>query len=93
MKRRDASIFRFAQCQVCFANIAPALRCNIIITQIGRESKISTEICILRVAEDVAPYKHCVKHPYDKERKGFFFLLFHLKKGSPEGEPKFFNSI
>ena len=43
--RRDASIFRFAQCQVCFANIAPALRCNPIITQIGRENNISAEIC------------------------------------------------
>ena len=26
--RRDASIFRFAKCQVCFANIAPTLRTN-----------------------------------------------------------------
>ena len=44
--RRDASIFRFAQCQVCFANIAPALRCNPIIPQIGREYNISAEICL-----------------------------------------------
>ena len=41
---------------------APALRCNHIITQIGRENNISAEIC---------------KHPYEKERKevGFFIIL------------------
>ena len=54
---------------------APALRCNLIITQIGRENKFSAEICLLRVAEDVAPYKCCFKHPYEKKPKGFLFCI------------------
>ena len=53
--RRDASIFRFAQCQVCFANIAPALRCDSIITQIGRENNISAEICWCTCRGGVSP--------------------------------------
>ena len=66
--RRDASIFRFAQCQVCFANIAPA------ITQIGRENNISAEILLLRTVEDACPYKCCVKLPYEKLRKTTAFI-------------------
>ena len=46
-----------------------------IITQIGRENNISAEICLLRVAEDVDPYKCCVKYPYEKERKTRVFSL------------------
>ena len=53
---------------------APALRYDPIITQIGRENNISAEICILRVAEDVDPYKHCVKHPYENEPKAMDFF-------------------
>ena len=36
---------------------APALRCNPIIPQIGRENKFSAEIWLWRVAEDVDPYE------------------------------------
>ena len=54
---------------------APALRYDSIITQVGRGNNPSAEICILRVAEDVDPYKHCVKHPYEKEPKGFLFAI------------------
>ena len=81
--RRDASIFRFAQCQVCFANIAPALRCSHIITQIGRENNISAEILLLRTVEDACPYKCCVKHPYEKEPKSrpFSRLLYGHHSG------------
>ena len=70
--RRDASIFRFAQCQVCFANIAPALRCDPIIPQIGRENNISAEICILRTVGDAGPYN---EHPYEKEPKDCVFFI------------------
>ena len=54
---------------------APALRCDSIITQIGRENNISAEICLLRVAEDVDPYKCCVKHPYEKKPKHCFLTM------------------
>ena len=45
-----------------------------IITQIGRENNRSAEICILRVAEDVDPYKHCVKHPCENEPNATVFF-------------------
>ena len=48
---------------------------SLIITQIGRENNISAEICLLRVAEDVSPYKCCVKHPYEKKPKGARFFI------------------
>ena len=48
---------------------------NNIITQIGRENNISDEILLLRTVEDACPYKCCVKHPYEKERKPCFFVL------------------
>ena len=73
-----ASIFRFAQCQVCFANIAPALRYDSIITQIGRKSNISAEILLLRTVEDACPYKCCVKLPYEKEPNSRPFLIHFL---------------
>ena len=51
-----------------------------IITQIGRENNISAEICILRVAEDVDPYKCCAKHPYENAPKsGAFHFAFILR--------------
>ena len=68
--RRDASIFRFAQCQVCFANIAPALRCIHIITQIGRESK-----------SDIPTSSEWYCRPRDSDMKacGFRDILFSSK--------------
>ena len=52
---------------------------SLIITQIGRENNISAEICLLRVAEDVYPYKCCVKHPYEKKpNSGSFFIFLIL---------------
>ena len=35
---------------------APALRCNPIITQIGRENKFSADIYVSRTVEDAGPY-------------------------------------
>ena len=43
-----------------------------IITQIGRENKLSAEICILRTVGDAGPYK---EHPYEKLRNCSFFIL------------------
>ena len=54
---------------------APTLRCNHIITQIGRENNISAEILLLRTVEDACPYKCCVKLPYEKERIAVLFSL------------------
>ena len=49
---------------------------NPIVTQIGRENNLSAEICLLRVAEDVDPYKCCAKHPYENAPKAAFFIIF-----------------
>ena len=54
---------------------APTLRCNPIITQIGRENNISAEILLLRTVEDACPYKCCVKHPYENQPKPPFVYL------------------
>ena len=53
---------------------APALRCNPIITQIGRENNLSAEILLLRTVEDACPYKCCVKHPYENQPKARLFF-------------------
>ena len=55
---------------------APALRCNPIITQIGRGYNISAEICL---AAGASP-RPTSKHPYEKERKGKAFLVTLWRK-------------
>ena len=56
----------------------PLLSPIIIITQIGRGNKPSADLCLFRVAEDVDPYKYCVKFLYENwpKRVDFFALIY-----------------
>ena len=51
---------------------APALRCNPIITQIGRENNISAEI--VHQGPSRTPVPTICKHPYENERKASAFF-------------------
>ena len=54
----------------------PALRCNPIITQIGRENKFFAEILLLRTVEDACPYNFGLsKHPYENAPKSVPFSV------------------
>ena len=54
---------------------APALRCNHIITQIGRGNNSSAEIYVSRTVEDAGPYNLICKHPYENAPKRLHLFL------------------